>query len=194
MKIRESGMPGEGVWSGFFSPEHTLTALGLSESCETVVDIGCGYGTFSIPAARLVQGTVHAIDIDHEMITVVTAKASAEQLSNLVASRRDVEAGTGLDDATADHVMLFNILHTERPQVLLREARRILKPGGLLAVMHWNYGATPRGPSMGIRLRREQCRKLVAEAGFALEPLVELPPHHYGFVAKLLRRERFIAS
>jgi SAM-dependent methyltransferase len=176
-------MPVEEVWSGFFSPEHTLAVLGLSESCRTVVDVGCGYGTFCLPAARIVRGTVHALDIDDEMITAVMAKAEAEQLSNLVATQRDIESGTGVADATADYVMLFNILHTEYPQLLLREARRILRPDGLLAVMHWNYGATPRGPSLGIRLRPEQCRELVAEAGFALEPLVELPPHHFGFVA-----------
>jgi len=184
LKIRESGMPAENVWRGFFSPEQTLTALGLSEVCETVVDIGCGYGTFSIPAARFVHGTVHAIDIDHEMIAAVKAKTRDDQLSNLVASRRDVEAGTGLGDATADYVMLFNILHTEHPQLLLREARRILKSDGLLAVMHWNYRATPRGPSMGIRLRPEQCRALVSEARFTQASLIELPPHHYGFAAK----------
>ena len=35
--------------------------------------------------------------------------------------------------------------------LLLREARRVLEPGGLLGVMHWNYDpATPRGPSMDI--------------------------------------------
>ena len=34
--------------------------------------------------------------------------------------------------------MLFNILHAERPEVLLDEAFRLLKPGGQLAIIHWN--------------------------------------------------------
>ena len=67
MKTRESGMPDESVWSGFFSPEETLAKLGLTAACRDVVDFGCGYGTFAVPAARLVGGTVYALDIDAEM-------------------------------------------------------------------------------------------------------------------------------
>ena len=53
MKARESGMPEESVWAGFFAPEAVLRKLGLTSSCGDVVDFGCGYGTFTIPAARL---------------------------------------------------------------------------------------------------------------------------------------------
>ena len=187
MKTRESGMPPEGSWNSFFSPQKTLLALGLTERCSTAVDFGCGYGTFSIPAARLIRGTVYALDIDPEMVAVTKAKADAEHLPNLVARQCDFdESGTGLDDAMADYVMLFNILHTERPYALLREARRILNRSGILAVMHWNYDSTtPRGPSMGIRLRPQQCIDIVREFGFTIEmnALTQIPPYHYGFVA-----------
>lgn len=187
MKIRESGMPCEELWTSFFTPEQTLRTLGLTEDCSTAVDVGCGYGTFAIPAARITCGTVYALDIDPEMVAHTKAKAEAEQLNNLVVRQCDFEEhGSGIDDATADYVMLFNILHAERPHVQLREAWRILKPNGKLAVMHWKYGTTPRGPSMRIRLRPAQCRELVAEAGFVPDPLVELPPHHYGFIARRL--------
>ena len=59
MKTRESGMPDEERWSSFFSPEETLIKLGLTDRCCDVVDFGCGYGTFTIPAARIVQGIVY---------------------------------------------------------------------------------------------------------------------------------------
>jgi SAM-dependent methyltransferase len=179
-------MPPESLWTRFFTPEQTLTALGLTDGCRNAVDFGCGYGTFSIPAAKLIRGTVYALDIDPEMIDHTKAKAEAEHLANLVVRQCDfLDRGTGLVDAVADYVMLFNILHAERPDVLLREATRILNSSGILAVMHWNYDATtPRGPSMKIRPRSEQCRELVAECGFSPEPLVPLAPHHYGFVAK----------
>ena len=59
-------------------------------------------------------------------------------------------SGTGLPDAGVGYVMLFNILHAEEPQRLLREAYRILMPGGTAAVMHWTRDhPTPRGPSAG---------------------------------------------
>jgi len=182
MKLRESGMPDETMWAGFFRPEEALERLGLRPDCGAVVDFGCGYGTFAIPAARLVRGTVHALDIDPEM--VAATKARAGPLSNLLATRRDFAAeGSGLPENSVGYAMLFNILHGESPHGLLREAWRILVPGGTLAVMHWNYDpTTPRGPNMGIRPKPEQCRAWAIEAGF--EPrgtaLIELPPYHFG--------------
>lgn len=99
MKTRESGMPDEQTWSSFFSPTQTLVKLGLVEACGDVVDFGCGYGTFAIPAARLVRGTVHALDIEAQMVEMTARKAKAAGLSNVRAERRDFVAdGTGLLD------------------------------------------------------------------------------------------------
>lgn len=186
MKTRESGMPDEAIWEGFFEPEQVLQHLGLTEACGDVVEFGCGYGTFTIPAARISRGTVHAFDIEPEMVAATIAKARAAGLTNLDVRRRDfLTEGTGLADRLADHVMLFNILHAEQPQVLLREAQRVLRPGGILAIMHWRHDpATPRGPSMAIRPRPEQCRQWAQRVGFELRlpGPIDLPPYHYGWV------------
>lgn len=184
MKTRQSGMPSEEMWQGFFDPTTTLRKLGLTEDCECVVDFGCGYGTFSLPAATIVRGTVHAIDIDPNMVAAMQWKSQG--FPNIHVTLRDfVESGCGLKDASADYVMLFNILHAEESAALLNEAMRVLKDGGRLAVMHWNYdAATPRGPSMDIRLRPESCLELVANAGFMVGPLIDLPPYHYGFISR----------
>jgi ubiquinone/menaquinone biosynthesis C-methylase UbiE len=83
--------------------------------------------------------------------------------------------------------MLFNILHAEWPTLLLAEAFRVLAPRGTLAVIHWNYDATtPRGPSMDIRPRPEQCQGWAEQAGFRLlDPgIVPLPPYHYGMALR----------
>jgi len=189
MKTRESGMPDESMWSGFFSPEQTLAKLGLAGSCGDVVDFGCGYGTFTIPAAWIVAGTpgiVHALDIEADMIEATRRKAADAGLENVRVTRRDFVAdGTGLTDGSVDYVMLFNILHCEQPEVLLREAYRVLTAGGRLGITHWNYDpTTPRGPSMDIRLRPEQCRERAEEVGFqlAVPHKIDLPPYHYGWV------------
>lgn len=186
MKTRESGMPDEAIWDSFFDPTAALSALGLTAACGDVVEFGCGYGTFAIPAARIVAGIVHAIDVEPEMIGVTRAKARAASLSNVDIRPRDFAAeGTGLPDCSVDYAMLFNILHAERPGVLLAEAYRVLRPGGKAAIMHWNFDSTtPRGPSMEIRPRPEQCRAWAESVGFGLlEPgVVDLPPYHYGMV------------
>jgi len=186
MKTRESDMPEEEMWRQFFDVDAILRSLKLTSSCRDVVEFGCGFGTFTIPAARIVQGTVHALDIDPDMVAVTQAKTEAENLRNVRASLRDfVSDGTGLPSASMDYAMLFNILHAEQPERLLRESHRILIPGGLLGVIHWNCDqTTPRGPSMEIRPRREQCRDWAIKEGFRLlgSGVIELPPYHYGMV------------
>ncbi|TVP98018.1 MAG: class I SAM-dependent methyltransferase [Planctomycetaceae bacterium] len=186
MKARESGMPDESMWSGFFSPDQTLAKLGLTGSCRDAVDLGCGYGTFTIPAARLVRGTVHALDIEADMVAATARKALDAGLSNVRSERRDFLAGgTGLPDAGVDYVMLFNLLHCDQPERLLGETYRVLSPGGRLGIMHWNYDpTTPRGPSIDIRPRPEQCRAWAEQAGFQLviPQQIDLPPYHYGWV------------
>ena len=47
MKVRDSGMPVETDWEGFFDPRQVLAKLDFNEFETDVVDFGCGYGTFS---------------------------------------------------------------------------------------------------------------------------------------------------
>jgi SAM-dependent methyltransferase len=179
-------MPDEATWKTFFHPEEALAALGLDPKIRLAVEFGCGYGTFTLEAARIIRGTVLGFDIESGLVDLCQRKAVQAGLANARFERRDFVAdGTGLADHTVDYIMLFNILHAEDPQILLREVRRILAPGGTLAVMHWKYDPqTPRGPSMEIRPRPEDCRRWVKDAGFTeIGPNIHLPPWHYGFTA-----------
>ena len=127
------------------------------------------------------------MDIDPHMVATCQAKVKEAGLHNIICQERDfVALGTGLPDNSADFVMLFNILHAENPIGLLAEAYRILVPGGKVGVIHWNYDpATPRGPSMDIRPRPEQCQAWIEAAGFRLtSALIPLPPYHYGMVGQ----------
>ena len=187
MKVRDSGMPDESMWQGFFDPPTILSKLGFGNAEGDVVDFGCGYGAFAVAAAAAAKGTVHAFDLDPGMIAATTRKAESLHLPNVRPVLRDfVEDGADLPDASVGYAMLFNILHAERPVRLIREAFRVLAPGGKVAIIHWIHDEpTPRGPALNIRPRPEQCQQWLVEAGFAvLVPLVRLPPYHYGVVGR----------
>ena len=184
MKVRESGMPEEKTWDGFFSPSRILKRMGINKKVKDAVDFGCGYGTFTIPTARMICGKVYAIDIESEMIEETKRKVRKDRLSNVETILRDfISDGSGLKDESVDYVMLFNILHTKEPEKLLREAYRILRNGGKLGIIHWNYdSATPRGPPMEIRPKPEQCIKWATNSGFNHPIKYDLKPYHYGIV------------
>lgn len=179
-------MPPEEIWSSFFDPGWLLDQLQLTSQCGHAVEFGCGYGTFTVEVARRIRGTLYAFDVDEGMLATTWSKCLASHLTNVECLRRDLTTdGTGLPSESIDYVLLFNILHAEERLDLLSEAYRILVVGGKLAVIHWNYdSSTPRGPSLSIRPRPEECRMWAESVGFrATSPnSIPLPPYHYGFV------------
>lgn len=189
MKGRDSGMPEEAFWSSFFDAEGALDRLfGKNGVRGDVVEFGCGYGTFTIPAARRTTGMVSALDIEPDMVKRLRGKAEESHLVNIRAQLRDFVAdGSGLESASQSHAMIFNLLHLEHPVTLLQEAHRILHAGGVLSVIHWRSDIpTPRGPSLEIRPTPEQCRVWMSEVGFGSITNVDLQgfcPFHYGLVA-----------
>jgi SAM-dependent methyltransferase len=174
MKIRDSGMPAEQYWETLFDVPLILERLGIDESLNDVVELGCGYGTFTIPIARAIHGTLTTFDVDQEMIERTRHRAGD---LTIVCEERDVmESGFGLQ---ADAALLFNILHGASPVKLLRHAA-VAAPKVL--VIHWKYGETPRGPNLDIRPRPEQIAIWAAEAELQAGPVIDLPPWHYGMV------------
>ena len=190
MKGRESGMPGEDYWASFFDADEAVDRLlGSSEAQGNVIEFGCGYGTFTVPAARRTAGLVTALDIEPDMVEFVRQKAETFALPNIRAQVRNfVTHGTGVEDGSQVHAMIFNLLHLEQPVALLREAYRTLQDGGVLSVIHWRSDIpTPRGPSLAIRPTPEHCRAWMAEAGFRAIASVDLQsccPFHFGLLAR----------
>lgn len=185
MYLRESSMPALDDWEALFDVALILNRFGITGE---VAELGCGYGTFTLPLARGATGTVHAVDIDPAMIDTVRRRAAAERLTNVDACLRDVTTeGFGLEGSGCDACLLFNILHGESPVELIREARRVLRPGGALAVIHWRSDiATPRGPPADIRPVAPMIVTWAAEAGgleLADGPFL-LQPRHYGLKFK----------
>jgi SAM-dependent methyltransferase len=172
MKIRDSGMPDETYWESLFDVPLVLSRLDIRQYHD-VAELGCGYGTFTVPIANAISGTLYTFDVEPDMIARTEERAAGLRV---VCEQRDViEAGFGIH---VDAVLLFNILHCEQPIRLLCQAATA---GRDVLVIHWRYGETPRGPSLAIRPKPEQIIEWAAQAG--LEPIqgvIDLPPWHYG--------------
>ena len=125
MKVRESGMPDEKMWNEFFDVDLILSKMEINFKINDLVEIGCGYGTFTIPCAKQIKGKLYGFDIEKEMLENIKHKLLKEQFNNVILEQRDIISHTtGLSDNSIDYVMLFNILHHETPADLLNEAYR----------------------------------------------------------------------
>jgi len=185
MKVRESGMPDEKLWNDFFDTDLILSELHINSQITDLVEIGSGYGTFTIPTARLLKGKLFAFDIENEMIAGLREKLSNHKIDNVILEQRDIlTQTTGLEDNSVDYVMFFNILHHDSPTAFLDESFRILKQNGKIGIIHWRSDIpTPRGPDLSIRPKPEQILEWIDKTKFQIdkEPFL-IKPYHYGLI------------
>jgi len=118
------------------NPVKTLEGAGIGPG-QRVLEVGCGTGFFTIPAARLIgdQGYLVAMDALANYTKRVSKKVQAEKLANVRVVHRDA-LDTGLDAASMDKALLFGVLPFPFLPLsrLLPEMHRILKPEGRMAV------------------------------------------------------------
>jgi ubiquinone/menaquinone biosynthesis C-methylase UbiE len=116
----------------FTSPFHDEVKIRRGD---TVLDFGCGPGSFSIAAAHRTgpSGRVYACDIQPLAERYIRRKAAAAGLDNVrfLCAGRD----SGLPEASVDVVLLYDVLHMlGEPSAVLAELARVLRPGGVLSV------------------------------------------------------------
>jgi len=185
MKLRQSHMPDESHWEGLFDVPLILDRLQIDARLRDVVELGCGYGTFTLPIAQRISGTLHTFDIETEMVERTLQRAAAADIANVICQERDVfQNGYGLANGSVDACLLFNILHGEEPLRLLDLSVDVIRNDGVILVTHWRYdSATPRGPSMDIRPQPEQIAEWAEQTGWLerIGGMIDLPPWHYGW-------------
>jgi ubiquinone/menaquinone biosynthesis C-methylase UbiE len=112
---------------------------------QTVLDFGCGHGTYAIPAAKIAgaQGRVYALDRDKEALDELMQKAESAGLKNIERMDTSGEPEIELIDESVDAVLLFDVFHPFYfPQAndrrrLLGEIYRIMEPSAFLSISVW---------------------------------------------------------
>jgi thioredoxin reductase/predicted methyltransferase len=147
-------------------PEPTLRAAGVVPG-QTVVDLGCGPGYFTLPAAALVgpRGTVYGVDAEPEMVEACRRRAADAGAQHVRVIRSHGEH-VPLPDAIADLVLIAWVLHEVQDRVaFLRQARRLLKPGGGAALIEFRKQDGLWGPPMEVRLSEAEVAAVAGAAG-----------------------------
>jgi ubiquinone/menaquinone biosynthesis C-methylase UbiE len=126
------------LWRGLYSArsiQRKWAQVGLIREGQIFLDYGCGPGSFTLPAARLVgaNGQVYAVDCFSRQLEIVEEKSRKAGLSNVKTILSD--SATGLPAESVDVVWMCDVLHEikERRDVL-KELHRVLRAGGILAI------------------------------------------------------------
>ena len=127
---------GSRVRQWIFDPMKTLRGADIQPG-QTVLEVGCGTGFFTIPAAQLLgdEGCLVAMDALSDFVKQVSKKVQAADLKNVQVVKRDA-LNTGLGAASIDTALLFGVLPWPALPLnrLLPEMHRVLKPEGRMTV------------------------------------------------------------
>lgn len=185
--VRESGMPPTDYWRTFFDPASLLEEVAFRK-CQRVLELGAGYGLFTLPLASYCQ-SLTTIEIDGNLCDELRSILLSQKCDNVVVVEGDFTDTQLLTSCgNFDGVVLFNILHMEDPPQLLNCLRSVMSTGCRVYVLHWRTDIeTPRGPSLVIRSTPEQCRSWFADCGFSLvrELFPVASPYHFAHVYRL---------
>jgi ubiquinone/menaquinone biosynthesis C-methylase UbiE len=120
----------------FFGPLNILKGAEIQPG-QIVLEVGCGTGYFTLPAARLIgeQGCLVAMDVLSDSVELVSRKVQVANLKNVRVVNGDA-LDTGLDAESFDVVLLFGVIPAPMLPLsrLLPEMHRLLKANGALAV------------------------------------------------------------
>lgn len=170
--------PARDAWQ---KPDVVFDVLGLKAGA-WVADLGAATGYFTVRLARRVgpDGKVYGIDVEPSLVAYLRERAAKEKLPNVEAVLAAPD-DPRLPDASVDLVLIVDTWHhIDARLAYLDRLRRVLRPGGRVAIVDFKPGDLPVGPPPEHRLAREAVTAEFAEAGWS--PAGESDALPYQFV------------
>ncbi len=174
----------------FSDPVKNIEQLGVQAGQE-IADLGSGSGAYTLASAKALisTGKVYAIDINKDLLNKVKNEGVKQGLYNIEVIWGDIDTpnGTKLRDFSVDIALVCNVLfQIENKDVLVKEVRRILKPGGKALVVDWTDSFGGLGPKQSHVFGLDKSKEIFEKNGFHVEREFSGGGHHYGLVFKKL--------
>ncbi len=149
-----------------------------------MADLGSGNGYMTLPAARLIgaNGIIYAVDVVKEKLQSIKGQAQLFGLPNVVTVWADLEVpgATKIPDQHIDVTLVFNTLFQMKDiTAVLKEAVRITKKGGKVAVTEWANKKYGFGPNKEHLVSDEKVKEIAKKIGLTLKKEHEADDFHY---------------
>lgn len=150
---------------------------------QTIIDGGCGTGFMAKLFAEKTgpHGRVYAADNDPNFIDSLQTTSTAANLLPILA---DITTSIPLTDHCTDAFFVSGVLHMFSSTMLtsfLRNCKRIIKPGGMLAVVEMVKDELPFGPPVSQKYSPEELKKAIS-----LEPLETVSAGQYFYLQRFI--------
>jgi len=147
---------------------------------DTLLDLGCGAGDYSIHAAGIVgeTGNIYAVDLWQEMLDKICEDAMTRGIHNIHPVVSDIRKKINLSDDSMDVCLIATVLHmmdfkTETDR-LFAEVKRVLKSGGKLAVIECKKENSSFGHPIQARISPNELEKGLVKFGFSKTDHIDL--------------------
>lgn len=165
-----------------------LSAIGLKKG-DTFLDAGCGDGYMSLTASQIVgeEGKVYALDVWEESINAFKEKIENNNIKNIEASVADITQKIPVEDENIDILYMGNVLHgfVENDEVenVMKEIQRVIKQGGLFAVVEFKKEESAHGPPLHVRITPDDVKEIVENYGFTVKEVKDVGTYHYAVIS-----------
>lgn len=161
-----------------------LSELEIQEGC-SFLDVGCGSGAYSIAVSGFAgqTGHIYAFDLWEDGIEALKREIHSRHISNIRAGVADVSRQIPVSDDSIDVCLIATVLHDlieAKTEVgTLREVGRVLKPGGMLAIIEFKKIEGPFGPPVGIRIAPDELDNVLSPYFFSRAKTTDVGPYTY---------------
>lgn len=145
-------------------PAEDLLKLLPIKKTDNILDVGVGTGFLAIPAAKQIDGTVYALDLNINMLNYLTEKAQKENITNIKAVEGNFK-DIPLEDNVVDIAFASLSLHEVDPlSDALKDVNRVMKNNGYLLCVEFEKVENTPAP----RVHSSEMEKELLNAGFTI--------------------------
>ncbi len=150
-----------------------------------VIDLACGKGIYSMFLSEIVgeTGLIYAVDLWKEGLLLLEEQIEKKGITNIKTLLTDASKQIDIDGYSSDICLMATVLHdfeeAGQADIVLKEIKILLKPGGCLAVIEFKKIEGPPGPPVHIRLSEDEVEKMVTRHGFVKKETVDIGEYNY---------------